>query len=83
MLLVSSLPWLSALKIPESERRMRSLLLLGAGTEDRDKRRDNHFTGLEIRNVQPDRVHSVAILIKLAGEKLTLALYSSFCFIQE
>ena len=58
---------------------MRSLLLLGAETEDRDNRReirDNHFTELEIRNTQPDiMVHSsVAILMKLAGEKLTLAL---------
>ena len=55
---------------------MRSLLLLGAGTEERENSRDNHFTELEIRNTQPDMVHSEAILMKLAGEKLTLALYS-------
>ena len=56
---------------------MRSLPLLGAGTEERENSRDNHFTELEIRNTQPDMVHSEAILMKLAGgEKLTLALYS-------
>ena len=55
---------------------MRSLPLLGAGTEERENSRDNHFTELEIHNTQPDMVHSEAILMKLAGEKLTLALYS-------